>query len=82
STSLSAGSFPSPIAAHECSVLPPTLTAAIPVEAVTANFISFSLHHRMISRSRTDLPVPAEPVKNTLLPLWTIFRTCSCSGDN
>ncbi|KAF9498157.1 hypothetical protein BDN71DRAFT_444235 [Pleurotus eryngii] len=32
-----AGSSPSPMPAHECRVVPPILTAAIPVDAVIAN---------------------------------------------
>ncbi|KZT06266.1 uncharacterized protein LAESUDRAFT_604359, partial [Laetiporus sulphureus 93-53] len=57
--SLSAGSRPSPIPAHECNVDPPMFTEAIPVAAVTARVRSpRPPQYLMISRSRTDFPVP------------------------
>lgn len=55
--------------------MPPIFAAAIPVEAVTAISRCFSLHQVMISRRRTDFPVPAEPVKKTLLPCLTRAKT-------
>ncbi|PLN78430.1 hypothetical protein BDW42DRAFT_143187 [Aspergillus taichungensis] len=63
------------------------LQAARPVDAVTAT-LSCSLpclylfcSCLMISRIRTDLPVPAEPVKKMLFPWWTTAsRTCRCSS--
>lgn len=59
-TSLSTGSFASPHPAKEWRVDPPILTAAIPVDAVTANFRRSGgpLSALMIARSRTDFPDP------------------------
>ncbi|KAF2197020.1 hypothetical protein GQ43DRAFT_357397, partial [Delitschia confertaspora ATCC 74209] len=61
-TSSSAGSFPSPIPAKLCSVTPPMLQAARPVDAVTAtrsgSRMNFFRNSEMISRRRTDFPVP------------------------
>ncbi|KAG1904439.1 uncharacterized protein F5891DRAFT_891446, partial [Suillus fuscotomentosus] len=52
-------SRPSPIPAHECTVVPPVLTDAIPVEAVIPRpEWPRPPRARMISRKRTDLPVP------------------------
>ncbi|KAK4140510.1 uncharacterized protein C8A04DRAFT_14868, partial [Dichotomopilus funicola] len=83
-TRTSASSFPSPIPAKLCRVIPPMLQAARPVEAVTAirsGFLAYRfLRSRMMDRINTDFPVPAGPVKNTLRPFsttssWT--RLCS-----
>ena len=56
-------SLPNPKPAKEWSVMPPTLHAARPVDAVTATdsgFRSFAFFKAvMISRNNTDLPVPA-----------------------
>jgi hypothetical protein len=58
--STSADSLPKPIPANECTVLPPMLRPAIPVEAVMAmDSGKRSRSKRMISRRRTDFPVPA-----------------------
>ena len=61
--SCSAASTPIPIPAKEWIVVPPTLQAAIPVEAVTATAsdrpLCLRLRAEMISRRRTDFPVPA-----------------------
>jgi hypothetical protein len=55
---------PIPIPPNECSVTPPILQAAIPVDAVTATASTerqyFFFKERMISLSRTDFPVPAD----------------------
>jgi hypothetical protein len=53
------------------------LTAAMPVDAVTNTLSRVYLSRSVvtISRSRNDLPVPAEPVKNTLPPLMTWSMT-------
>lgn len=52
--------------AHECIVLPPMLSPAIPVEAVMATSSrstdSGPLSKRMISRNNTDFPVPVNSV--------------------
>lgn len=82
--SSSAESSASPAPPNACSVTPPMLHAAIPVEAVTATasfvFAYFFFRAMIISRSRTDFPVPAEPVKKTLSPSWTTScRTLFCS---
>lgn len=64
-------------------VEPPMWYPAMPVEAVTAVFrLPGPRHHRMISRSKTDLPVPAAPVKNRLSPAMTLSRTRYCSSDS
>lgn len=53
---------PRPMPAKEWIVIPPILHAAIPVDAVTAIESSFPANFlrkaAMISRSRTDFPVP------------------------
>ncbi|KAF8267803.1 hypothetical protein EI94DRAFT_1729461 [Lactarius quietus] len=68
-TSASALSIPRPIPANEWIVTPPMLQAAMPVEAVTATasgVLTYSLRRvLMISRRRTDLPVPTD--KSALL---------------
>lgn len=70
--SSSAESRAKPAPPNAWSVTPPMLQAAIPVDAVTAtaSFVLayFFLRATMISRSKTDFPVPAEPVKNTFTP--------------
>ena len=92
-----ASSFPIPIPAHECSVVPPIFTAAIPVDAVIARpGLPLPPHASMMARSRTDFPVPtktqlsfgmrmlslpADPVKKTFSPLLTISSTVLCSSD-
>ncbi|KAF9243747.1 hypothetical protein BU15DRAFT_42519, partial [Melanogaster broomeanus] len=56
-----ASSCPMPIPAHECNVVPPILTEAMPVEAVTASLEwPRPPQTLMISRSKTDFPVPSE----------------------
>lgn len=69
-----------------CSVIPPMLQAAMPVEAVTATASTllwyFWRRSWMICRSRCDLPAPAEPVKKTLRPcVTTASRMRCCSGE-
>lgn len=60
-TNRSIGSFPSLIPAHEWRVTPPILRAAIPVEAVTATASGeVSRRSFIISRKRTDFPVPVD----------------------
>ncbi|KAI0028298.1 hypothetical protein K488DRAFT_58969, partial [Vararia minispora EC-137] len=60
----STGSFPRPIPAHECSVCPLTLTDAIPVDAVIASRSEgSSFHSLIISRSKTDFPVPESELR-------------------
>lgn len=49
---------PRPMPAQECKVVPPMLTDAIPVDAVTATIQPVDLKKPMISRSKTVLPVP------------------------
>lgn len=65
-----------------CSVIPPTLHAAIPVDAVTATASDllryFSFSSAMMLRSSTDLPVPADPVKKTFLPCFTTASSTRC----
>lgn len=60
--SISGVSVASPTPPNECKVTPPMLQAAIPVEAVTATasgFLAYLFRKLwIISRSRTDLPVP------------------------
>ena len=63
SASSSAGAWPRPIPAYEWTVVPPTLDAAIPVDAVTKTW-SLPCMRRSTSitlRSVNDLPVPALP---------------------
>ncbi|KAG2028336.1 hypothetical protein BDR03DRAFT_813937, partial [Suillus americanus] len=76
-------SRPSPIPAHECTVVPPMLTDAIPVEAVIARpEWPRPPRARIISRKRTDLPVPGQnPVKNTFSPRSTLRSTFFCSSE-
>lgn len=63
-TSTGAASIASPAPPKECRVTPPMLQAAIPVEAVTATASAavayFFRNDLMISRSKTDFPVPVE----------------------
>ena len=55
-------SMPKPTPPNECRVTPPMLQAAIPVEAVTATASADAAYFLrrlfMISRRRTDFPVP------------------------
>ncbi|KAK4115240.1 hypothetical protein N656DRAFT_683620, partial [Canariomyces notabilis] len=83
-TSVLASSFPRPMPAKLCKVMPPMLQAARPVEAVTAtrsgSLAYFFLRSWIIARINTDLPVPAGPVKKTLCPFSTTrLLTCRCS---
>jgi len=52
------GSSPSLIPAQECSVTPPMLIAAIPVEAVIATVSKEPVKNLTISLNKTDFPVP------------------------
>ncbi|KAJ7770821.1 hypothetical protein DFH07DRAFT_735346, partial [Mycena maculata] len=77
-------SLPMPIPAQLCSVVvhPPTLIAAIPVDAVIPTCDdedppSWS----MIARKRTDFPVPADPEKKVFCPRLTRRRTAFCSSE-
>ena len=64
--------------ANAWSVVPPIWQAAAPVLAVTKVLWGGSI---VIKRfNRYDLPVPALPVKNTLLPALIAFITAVCSG--
>ncbi|EJF66393.1 hypothetical protein DICSQDRAFT_46552, partial [Dichomitus squalens LYAD-421 SS1] len=82
-TSASWSSLPNPMPAHECSVHPPMFTDAMPVDAVIASCkLARPPLALMIFRKRTDLPVPADPVKNTLSPRCTFARTYRCSGES
>ncbi|KAJ8593557.1 hypothetical protein M405DRAFT_731234, partial [Rhizopogon salebrosus TDB-379] len=74
---------PSPIPAQECTVVPPMLTDAIPVDAVIARpSWPRPPRTRMISRKSTDLPVPGQnPVKNTFSPRSTLRSTSFCSSE-
>ncbi|KAJ7225903.1 hypothetical protein GGX14DRAFT_312589, partial [Mycena pura] len=74
-------SVPIPMPAQECSVHPPILMAAIPVEAVMPSVRCISRRCLMISRSSTDLPVPAEPEKKVFFPRRTLSRTKLCSPE-
>lgn len=60
----STSASPGVTAPHECTVIPPMLDAAIPVEAVTATtcgvFACLRCSAEMIARSRCDLPVPVQ----------------------
>src|SRR3569833_501720 len=83
-TSAWTSSFPSPMPAKLCRVMPPMLHAASPVEAVTASLsgslVHFFFSSWMMALIKTDLPVPAGPVKNTLAFLvQTRFLTWHCS---
>ncbi|KAI0047667.1 hypothetical protein FA95DRAFT_1492219 [Auriscalpium vulgare] len=84
SISFSRDASPRPIPAHECSVTPPMFKAAMPVDAVVTSLDGScgSLRTLMISRRRTDLPVPAYPVKNTFSPRITLRRTSCCSRES
>lgn len=59
---ISADSLPRPMPENEWIVDPPMLQAAIPVDAVTATAserpLNLTLRALMISRKRTDFPVP------------------------
>lgn len=67
---LLADSWPKPIPAQECSVVPPMLTEAIPVEAVMPSVADEEPPDmRIISRKRTDLPVPTFQVR-ICYPFW------------
>ncbi|KAJ7022867.1 hypothetical protein C8F04DRAFT_879473, partial [Mycena alexandri] len=60
--SVSADSLPSPMPPKEWIVMPPMLQAAMPVDAVMATasaaLLCVFLSVLMISRRRTDFPVP------------------------
>lgn len=76
-------SFPIPIPAQECNVHPPMFIAAMPVDAVIPSaFVSRSLNSLIISRSSTDLPVPADPEKKMLPPCFIRSRTAFCSAES
>lgn len=70
--SCSTGLTPSPMLANEWIVVPPILHAAMPVDAVTATASVLPRYLRlseaMISRRRTDLPVPARTVSSHRSP--------------
>ncbi|KAF8488179.1 hypothetical protein JB92DRAFT_3017900 [Gautieria morchelliformis] len=73
--------------AHECSVTPPMLTAAIPVcrskDAVMATLSETPPPKCVIiSLNRTDFPVPAKPVKNMFFPCLIRSRICCCSSES
>ena len=66
------------IPAKACNVVPPMWHAAAPVLAVTNVLCGGSI---VIKRfKRYDFPVPALPVKNTLLPDLTALSTAICSA--
>jgi len=71
----------SPTPAHECTVMPLTWRAAMPVVAVTWYGRCRCSSRRVISCRRNDLPTPAEPVKKTLPPVRTCSSTASCSSE-
>jgi len=84
------GSLPNPKAAKEWSVMPPTLHAARPVDAVTAThsgLFAFTFFKAvMISRNSTDFPVPNHQQKRVFcgygpaLPVKnTLFRSSTTS---
>jgi hypothetical protein len=84
-TSSGTSSLPKPIPAKLCNVMPPILQAASPVEAVMLRRSGSRAHlffkAAMMERIKTDLPVPAGPVKKTLcLSSITISCTCCCSA--
>ncbi|KZP32338.1 hypothetical protein FIBSPDRAFT_723153, partial [Athelia psychrophila] len=55
-----AASRPRPIPAQECKVVPPIFIAAMPVEAVIPSVLDDAPPNvAMISRNKTDLPVPS-----------------------
>ena len=58
--------------------MPPMLQAAMPVEAVTA--VVADGRRRISSRSSTDLPLPAGPVKNKDAPPFTARITLRGAG--
>ncbi|ORY59048.1 uncharacterized protein BCR38DRAFT_299307, partial [Pseudomassariella vexata] len=83
-TKVGTSSFPRPMPAKLCRVIPPMLHAASPVDAVTPNRSGSRAHFffisAMMARIKTDFPVPAGPVKNTLCFFCvTNSRTCCCS---
>ena len=50
-----------PMPAHECSVVPPIFTEAIPVDAVIARVgLPLPPQASIMARSRTDFPVPTK----------------------
>ena len=70
---------PSGISNALCNVIPFTLPAATPVGAQTNTFLCFALISDMYLFIRNDLPTPAPPVKNTLLPEQSILYPAICS---
>lgn len=72
--SLAALSFPRPMPAQECRVQPPMFTAAIPVVAVIAISPPLSRQCVMISRRRTDFPVPYHSHRVSVPYRWLIQR--------
>lgn len=58
---------PAPTPQNECRVTPPTRHAATPVDAVTTRLSGGN--EDMILLNKYDFPLPAAPVKKTLLPL-------------
>ena len=83
-----ADSFPSRIPDHECMVLPPMLRPAIPVEAVIATLADGPPSVFMISRSRTDFPVPAAHIRKKnrescveIIPAGPVKKTLSQGGE-
>lgn len=78
SSDLSASEKP-PIPAKWWMVVPPTAHAAMPVDAVTK--VVRGSRRATICLSRKDLPVPAPPVKKTLLPPKITSRSTSCCSE-
>mmetsp|Transcript_73033 Transcript_73033/g.123071 ORF Transcript_73033/g.123071 Transcript_73033/m.123071 type:complete len:275 (-) Transcript_73033:480-1304(-) len=70
---------PRPMPAKEWSVMPPTSTAEIPVDAVT-NVVLGSVIFT-ICRIKCVFPVPADPVKNTCRPSLMCLSTRICPSD-
>ncbi len=70
---------------HRCTVWPCMLMEEIPVVDVTITSLALPNVFRKCAVRyliKKDLPVPADPVKNTFWPLATRRNTCFCLGFN
>src|SRR3989337_4363584 len=67
-----------PMPDQECIVCPLRWVAAIPVDAVTAAGILFSLSQPINWFKRYVFPLPACPVRNTFFPIISRSIACFC----
>mmetsp|Transcript_17444 Transcript_17444/g.29307 ORF Transcript_17444/g.29307 Transcript_17444/m.29307 type:complete len:299 (+) Transcript_17444:449-1345(+) len=74
-------SRPRPMPEKECNVVPPTFTAAIPVDAVTATTFPLPLSTILRYSTTTDFPVPAPPLTKIFLPATANFTANCCSSS-